>query len=185
MDIVFVLGASDRKKMETAKNLATKIVDLVHINNSRFAIVRYEQTSTLVSGFANSDNKPTLMEKIRRVVWNNRGTGVDRGIMQGQDLLKRTGRDDAKQLIVVFASGRASASESQLRNLGNKLRSENVKVIVVTIGDDVEQKVKVVAGTGDDEVDVDSTKDDDTNSKMVTKKIFKGNVNLDSYEIFL
>ena len=64
-DIVLVLGASDEDKLETAKNLATKIIDMIPTKDTRFAIVQYWQFGMVISEFIQSDNKPVILERIR------------------------------------------------------------------------------------------------------------------------
>lgn len=175
-DIVLVLGASDPEKLETTKNLATKIIDMIPSKDTRFAIVQYWQYGMVISEFIQSDNKPVVLERIRGRVKYIKGSNVHSGLLEADNLLQNAGRPDAQQKIVLFTSGRAINTRTQLKNVGNSLRDKNVKVIVVTVGDDVDSRVTGTAGTEEDVVSVLPSDDEEQQAKKATENLLKGRV---------
>ena len=173
-DIVLVLGASDPAKLETTKNLAMKIIDMIPTKDTRFAIVQYGQSGMVISEFLQFENKPVVLERIRGRVKYVKGSNVHSGMLQANILLQNAGRPDAKQKIVLFTSGPASSSGMQLQNVGNSLRDKDVKVIVVTVGDNVDPRVISTAGTDDDVVNVLPTDDEEDKAKVITEIVLKG-----------
>ena len=173
-DIVLVLGASDPEKLETTKNLAMKIVDMTPTKGTRFAIVQYSQFGKVLSEFIQSDNKPTILERIRGRVKYIKGSNVNSGLQEAGSLLENAGRPDAQQKIVLFTSGRASSSRTQLINVGNALRNKNVKVVVITVGDDVDSRVTGTAGTEEDVVSVSPSEKEEEEAKKATENLLKG-----------
>ena len=173
-DVVLVLGASDPEKLETTKNLAMKIIDMIPTKDTRFAIVQYGQSGMVISEFIQSDNKPVILERIRGRVKYVSGSNVHSGILEADRLLQNAGRPDAKQKIVLFTSGPASSSRTQLKNVGNSLRDKDVKVIVVTVGHDVDSRVIGTAGTDEDVVNVLPTEDEEDKAKVVIENVLKG-----------
>jgi hypothetical protein len=151
-----------------------KIVDMIPVKGSRFAIVQYGQSGMVLSQFIPSDNKPAILERIRGRVRYVRGSNVHSGMSVAENLLQIAGRPDAKQKIVLFTSGPASSSGTQLRNVGNSLRDKNVKVIVVTVGDNVDRRVVDTAGTDEDVANVLPADDEDDKAKVVTVIVLKG-----------
>ena len=180
-DVVLVLGASDPEKLETTKNLAMKIIDMIPTKDTRFAIVQYGQSGMVISEFIQSDNKPVILERIRGRVKYVSGSNVHSGILEADRLLQNAGRPDAKQKIVLFTSGPASSSRTQLKNVGNSLRDKDVKVIVVTVGDDVDSRVIGTAGTDEDVVNVLPTEDEEDKAKVVIENVLKGELKFPSY----
>ena len=61
-----------------------------------------------------------------------------------------------------------------MKNVGNSLRDKNVKVIVVTVGDDVDSRVTDTAGTDEDVVSVLPTDDEEQEAKKAVENILKG-----------
>ena len=151
-----------------------KIIDMIPAKGTRVAIVQYGQTGMVKSEFIQSSDKPVILERIRGRVKYVRGSNVHSGMSEAENLLQNAGRPDAKQKIVLFTSGPASSSGTQLRNVGNSLRNKNVKVIVVTVGDNVDRRVVDIAGTDEDVVNVLPTDDEEDKTKVVTENILKG-----------
>lgn len=163
--------------LETTKNLAIKVIDTIPSKDARYAVVQYGQFGMVISEFIQSDNKPVVLERIRGRVNYIKGSNVNSGLLEADSLLQNSGRPDAKQKIVLFTSGPASSSTAQLKNIGNAFRNKDVKVIVVTVGDNVDQRVVNTAGTDKDVVNISPTDDDEEDkAKEVTEIILKGEI---------
>ena len=158
---------------------------MIPTKDTRFAIVQYWQFGMVISEFIQSDNKPVILERIRGRVKYIKGSNVQSGLLEADNLLRNTGRPDAEQKIVLFTSGRASSTRTQLKNVGNSLRDKNVKVIVVTVGDDVDSRVTDTAGTDEDVVSVLPTDDEEQEAKKAVENLLKGRLKLYSGKNYL
>ena len=171
-DIVFVFGSSETEKLETAKDMAMKIIDMTPAKGTRFAIVQYGQSGMVISEFVES--KPVILERIRGRVKYVRGSNVHSGLVEADILLQNAGRPNANQKVILFTSGSTSSSRTRLQNIGDSLRDKNVKIIVVTVGDNVDPKVTGTAGTNKDIVNVQPSDDQEEKAKKVTENVLKG-----------
>ena len=158
---------------------------MIPTKDTRFAIVQYWQFGMVISEFIQSDNKPVILERVRGRVKYIKGSNVQSGLLEADSLLRNTGRPDAEQKIVLFTSGRASSTRTQLKNVGNSLRDKNVKVIVVTVGDDVDSRVTDTAGTDEDVVSVLPTDDEEQEAKKAVENLLKGRLKLYSGKNYL
>lgn len=169
-----MLGASDPTSMEMTKSLAMKVVHMTPMKDSRFAIVQYDETGKLVSEFVQSDDKPVVLERIRSRVKYAQGSNVVSGMLAATSVLKNSGRPDAKRKIILFTSGRATSTDMQLQSYGDSLRDQDVKVIVVAVGDDVDPRVTKTAGTDEDVVQILPLDDTDVKARETIEIVLKG-----------
>lgn len=156
---------------------------MIPTKDTRFAVVQYGSSAMVISEFLHSGEKPVLFERIRGRVKYVRGSNVNSGMLQAESLLQNSGRSDAKEKIVLFTSGPASSGTSQLRNIGESLRDKNVKVVVVTVGNNIDQRVVSTAGTDSDVVNVFPSDDEDNKVKAITQVVLKGGMKCYSIQI--
>ncbi|MDN4070356.1 vWA domain-containing protein, partial [Paenibacillus vini] len=116
-DVVLVIdksGSMDdkvnkQKKMDKAKEAANKFVDNLLLDGAetKIAVVAFNKTSELVSGFIGPSQKSTLKNKIKDIDADG-GTNIQAGLKQARDLLK-----DSKvqnKIIVVLSDGEPTYS---------------------------------------------------------------------------
>lgn len=65
--------------------------------------------------------------------------GVDKALTSAYDLLVRNGRRGARKVLIVFTSGKAAAGVYELRACSKALQDVGVKIVVVAIGNQVDE----------------------------------------------
>lgn len=118
-DVVLVIdksGSMDdkvnkQKKMDKAKEAANKFVDNLLLNgaDTKIAVVAFNRTSELVSGFKGPNQKSALKTAINGIDADG-GTNIQAGIKQARDLLTGNQSQAENKIIVLLSDGEPTYS---------------------------------------------------------------------------
>ncbi|XP_046848822.1 collagen alpha-3(VI) chain-like isoform X2 [Xenia sp. Carnegie-2017] len=143
VDIVFALGSagSDAHMVfEKEKEMVATFVNSLDTANLRYALVNYGEDATLQANFNDHKEKYDFKEFLDTLAWPGHGVGLANALEKSAAVFKDSGRVNAKRVLVLFTNAQSNARAQDLQKYSRDLQETAVKVIVVAIGDDVNEE---------------------------------------------
>jgi hypothetical protein len=139
VDLVFVFGATEptaSSRFEKEKEIAKQMVDNEKEKDILYGTIVYGQNALVKSTFKEMPEKLKVKKFIDTLSWENDGENLNQALEETDKLFREHGRPNARKITVVFVTGRADATTTELKKAAKKLNDDEVKIIVVKLGTD-------------------------------------------------
>jgi hypothetical protein len=187
VDLVFVFGATEPTapiRFEKEKEIAKEMIDNEKEKDILYGIIVYGNGASVESKFKDMPERTKVKTFIDTLSWEDDGDKLDQALEETDDLFKKHGRPKARKITVVFVTGRADATTSELKRAAKKLNDKEVKVIVVKLGTDPDDKQLEVITPKKNIVKVKEGDDPKKSAELVDDERMKGNRHIDFSKVF-
>ena len=143
VDLVFAFGSTGRDAIplfEKEKEAAKVMIDNEKEKDILYATIVYGSDASLKSKFNDMPDKTRVKEFIDTLTWKDEGKKLDHALVEADKVFTEHGRPKARKITVVFVTGTADATTSELKKSAKKLNDNGVKIIVVKMGTDPDDK---------------------------------------------
>ena len=168
-DIVFVLGSRNphaSRDFETMKMITKEMTDQPRVSSTRYGFVTYDDKARRRLNLDTS--KDILTQLLDLVPWQREGTRMDKGIDEGIEIFKQTGRPNAEKILVVFTNDKTSATNQALDDVRKRAEKEDVKIVVIGLGSRIDiPQIRRMAPDKNDVIFVDVVGDEDEVNRKV------------------
>ncbi|XP_028394002.1 collagen alpha-5(VI) chain-like [Dendronephthya gigantea] len=148
VDFVFAFGSTGRDAIilfEKEKDAAKVMIDNEKEKDILYSTIVYGQDATLNSKFNDTSDKAKVKKFIDTLTWKDEGQKLDHALVEIDNVFQNYGRPKARKITVVFVTGEADATTSELKRAAKKLNDNEVKIIVVKLGTDPDdEQLKVI-----------------------------------------
>ena len=145
VDLVFAFGSTGRDAIalfEKEKEAAKVMIEKEKVKDILYSTIVYGRGASTKSIFNMSD---TVKEFIDTLTWEDEGEKLDHALVEADKVFKEHGRPKSRKITVVFVTGKADATTSELKKAARKLNDIGVKIVVVKLGADPDDKqLKVI-----------------------------------------
>jgi hypothetical protein len=143
VDLVFAFGSTgeDAKPLfEKEKQAAKIMIDNEKDKDILYSTIVYGRDASLKSKFNDLPDKGKVKEFIDTLAWTDEGKKLDHALVETDKVFKEHGRPKARKITVVFVTGKADATTNELKKAAKKLNDNEVKIVVVKLGTDPDDK---------------------------------------------
>ena len=182
-----MLGSTGKKAVswfEKEKEIAKKMIDEEKEKDTLFGTIVYGKDVSLKLKFKDIPNKEEVKAFIDRLSWESDGKKLDHALLETDKLFKEHGRPKARKITVVFVTGNADATTSELKKAAKKLNDNEVKIIVVKMGTEPDEKQLVAITPKKNIVKVNDSNSPEKSTKMVDEQRMKGEAPLRNINSF-
>ena len=140
VDLVFAFGSTGRDAIalfEKEKEAAKVMIEKEKVKDILYSTIVYGRGASTKSIFNMSD---TVKEFIDTLTWEDEGEKLDHALVEADKVFKEHGRQKSRKITVVFVTGKADATTTELKRAAKKLNDNGVKIIVVKLGTDPDDK---------------------------------------------
>ena len=140
---MFAFGSTGRDSIplfEKEKEAAKVMIDNEKVKDILYATIVYGNDALLKSKFNDMPDKARVKEFIDTLTWKDEGKKLDHALVEADKVFKEHGRPKARKITVVFVTGTADATTSELKKAAKKLNDNKVKIVVVKLGTDPDDK---------------------------------------------
>ena len=177
IDVVFLMGASNpsgNRHFLNEKRLVEEIVQRNSTPATRFAIIQYDYSAAIRRSLNDYTNPETFIVTLNSLYWRGDATNMQSGIEEAKVLFEKEGRPKARKILVVFSDGTLPANVEEIKRFKKPLGEQQVKIISVTVGDNVdEDKFNELSSKNDTIKHDDQEEPKDTGDK-IEEEILKG-----------
>ena len=182
IDLGFAISATAVIADETfqkIKDTVKSIIKKYGVGNLRYAVISYGSDAKLVvsfqSNFSALENWLTTIDSIQL----EQGTpAMGKALQKAKQMFQSGARSDAKKVLVVIADKSPTGDKKAIETEAQELDIDDVKVIPVAIGDEIDPKeIEEISPYKDVLVDVPKDVDPTDLAKAVMNKVLKGNDN--------
>lgn len=138
LDILFGLGASGRdgnNVFEFEKEIVKYLIGLPKTAKTRYAVIDYHNGSKVLINFNDFKGEEKLRNQVNRITWQGDGNDFENLLLKAKDVFKMSKK--SRKVFMIFINDRLNSDLNVIRNSVRMLNSLGVKVIVVRIGDRV------------------------------------------------
>ena len=139
-----------------------------------YATIVYGRNASVGSKFKDIPEKVKVKKLIHSLAWEDAGKQLDEALEETNKLFKEHGRPKSRKITVVFVTGTADATTSELKKAAKKLNDNEVKIIVVKMGTDPDDKQLEVITPKKNIVKVNESDEPEKSAKMVDDERMKG-----------
>ena len=139
VDLVFAFGSTGEDAIplfQKEKEAAKTMIDNEKEKDILYSTIVYGRDALLKSKFNDLPDKAEVKEFIDTLEWPDKGNKLDHALVEADKVFKEHGRPKARKITVVFVTGEADATTSELKKAAKKLNDNQVKIIVVKLGTD-------------------------------------------------
>ena len=144
VDLVFAFGSTGkdaRPLFKKEKDAAKVMIDNEKEKDILYSTIVYGKNASLESKFTDMPDKAKVKEFIDKLKWPGEGRKLDHALVETDRVFKKHGRPKARKITVVFVTGQADATTSELKKAAKKLNDNGVKIVVVKLGTDPDDGV--------------------------------------------
>ena len=150
------------------------------INNEKekdilYATIVYGRNALVKSKFKDIPEKVKVKKFIDTLSWEDDGKELDKALEETNKLFNEHSRPKARKVMVVFVTGTEVATTSDLKKAAMKLNDNEVKIIVVKLGTDSDDKQLEVITPKKNIVSVNENDHSEKSAGMVDDERMKGN----------
>ena len=139
VDLVFVFGSTGEDAIplfEKEKETAKIMIDNKKEKDILYSTIVYGQDASVKSKFQDLPDKAKVKEFIDTLTWPDDGDKLDHALSETDKVFKEHGRPKARKITVVFVTGEADDTTTELKKAAKKLNDNDVKIVVVKFGTD-------------------------------------------------
>jgi hypothetical protein len=184
VDIVFVFGATEPNapiRFDKEKEIAKEMIDNEKEKDILYGTIVYGIDASVKSKFKDMPEKTKVKKFIDTLSWEDDGDKLDKALVETDKLFEEYGRPEARKITVVFVTGRADATTSELKRAAKKLNDKEVKIIVIKLGTDPDDKQLDIVTPKKNIVKVKEGDDPEKSAELVDDQKMKGDRYLDFF----
>lgn len=174
---MFLMGASNpagQRHISNEKRLVEEIVQRNNTPDTRFAIVQYENTATVRSSLDEYTNTETFIYSLNSLYWRGDATNLPSGLEKVKILFEKEGRPRARKILVILSDGKFPSSVQNIVTSKKPLEEKGIKIIYVTVGDDVDEDKLNALASKNETIRHDDEKEPKDTADKIEEDIFKG-----------
>ena len=158
------------------KAIAKRMVDNEKQKDILYGTIIYGSDASVKSKFNDFLDKTEVKNFIDTLSWEDDGQRLDQALVETNELFKEYGRPKARKITVVFVTGEADATTSELKRAAKKLNDNQVKIIVVKLGTDLDDEQLEVVTPKKNIVSVNESDDHSKSAEIVDEKKMGGRI---------
>ena len=181
---MFVFGSTGKKAVtwfDKEKEIAKTMVDDEKEKGILYGTIVYGKDASVKSKFTDMSEKEDVKSFIDSLSWEDDGEKLDHTLVKTDKLFKEYGRPEARKITVVFVTGTADATTSELKKAAKKLNDNEVKIIVVKMGTDPDDEQLKSITPEKNIVKVNESEDPEKSSEKVDEQTMKGKIMASKY----
>lgn len=143
IDLVFAFGSTGEDALnlfEKEKATAKLMIDNDKEKDVLYSTIVYGRDALVKSRFNDQPDKNRVKQFIDTLEWTDEGNKLDHALVEAEKVLKLYARPEARKITIVFVTGRADSTTAELKKAAKKLNDQNVKIILVKLGTDPDDK---------------------------------------------
>lgn len=141
-----------------------------------YGTIVYGKDVSVKSKFEDITDKAKVKKFIGALLWKDEGKNLDQALLETDKLFMEHGRPKARKIAVVFVTGEADATTNELKRAAKKLNDNEVKIIVVKLGTEPDDKQLKVITPDENIVRVNESHDAKKSSQFVDDQRMKGKI---------
>lgn len=149
LDILFGLGASGRdgsNVFEFEKEIVKHVIGLPKTAKTRYALIDYHNGSKILINFDDFKDEDRLKNQVNLITWQGSGNDFENLLRKAKDVFQISRK--SRKVLMIFINDRLNTDLNVIRSSVRMLNSLGLKVIVVRIGDRVNnQEVSAISSS--------------------------------------
>jgi hypothetical protein len=144
VDLVFAFGSTGKDAtplFDKEKEAAKVMIDNEKEKDILYSTIVYGKNVSLMSKFNDTQDKAKVKKFIDTLKWPGEGKKLDHALVETDRIFKKLGRPKARKITVVFVTGQADSTTSELKKAAKNLNDNEVKIVVVKLGTDPDDGV--------------------------------------------
>lgn len=141
LDIVFAFGSvSDTAEeiFEKEKELISSFIDSIQKRDTHYGVIEIGPRAKVCAMIGQYRDHVRLKRHMNLVRRSGDATGLDHAMELAANMFENQARANSRRVLVVFTNGKSGAQPDELKRNSERLTKSDVEVIVVAIGDDVD-----------------------------------------------
>ena len=187
VDVVFALGSSGangNEMFEKEKEFVNGFIDSCSHGNVDYGLLEYGDEVTVHMRFKDLDEKEKIKQKVCSVERKGDSTSLTEGLRKANELFTNHGRAHAYKVLIVMMNGRVGGRAAELRNGAKSLHNNDIKIITVAIGDEVDQEeLRQLSSDEDTVIRAKSNEDIGSVAYVMTHQALKGRGQFVSFQL--
>ena len=128
------------------KEIVKYLIGLPKTAKTRYAVIDYHNGSKILINFDDVEDAETLRNQVNLIAWQGDGNDFENLLLKAKDVFGTSKK--TRKVFLVFINDRLNSDLNVIRNSVRGLNSRGVKVIVVRIGDRVDnQEISAITTT--------------------------------------
>ena len=143
MDIVFAFGSFGDTAEEIfvkEKELVNSFIDSIHKRDTHFGVIEIGPRSKICASIGEYRDDVRLKRHVNLIRRSGDATGLDHALELASCMFENQARPGSRRVLIVFTNGRSGSQASELQRHSQHLHDNNVDIILVAIGDDVDDE---------------------------------------------
>lgn len=177
IDIVFLIGASNpggTRHILNEKRLIEEIVQRNSTPTTRYAIIQYENTATIRRSLNDYTNTESFIDILDKLYWRGDATNLESGLAKVKMLFEKEGKPNARKILVVISDGKLPVDVEDIARLKKPLEEQEVKIISVTVGDNVDEDTFTELSSKNKTIRHDDERKSKDTADKIDEEILKG-----------
>ena len=141
LDIAFIVGAREPQAIQVfnfEKDIAKKIIDLEQPIETRYSLITYGSQADTQLSFDDFRDKARMKLFIDFIQWSQDSVALDDALEKALVLFNESSPHHSRKVLFVFVNAKTDALKERLEANSKKLLSIGVNVLVIRIGDNID-----------------------------------------------
>lgn len=143
MDIVFAFGSFGETAQDTfekEKELINSFIDSIQKRDTHFGVIEIGPRAKICANIGEYRDDVRLKRHVNLIRRSGDATGLDHALELACSMFQNQSRHSSRRVLIVFTNGRSGSHASELQRQSHHLHNINVDIILVAIGDDVDDE---------------------------------------------
>lgn len=132
------VGDTAEEIFEKEKELISSFIDSIQKRDTHYGVIEIGPRAKVCAMIGQYRDHVRLKRHVNLVRRSGDATGLDHALELAGNMFENQARANSRRVLVVFTSGKSGAQPPELKQNSERLSKNNVDVIVVAIGDDVD-----------------------------------------------
>ena len=120
------------------KRIVNYLIDLPKAAKTRYALMDYHDASKILINFDDFQDKEKLKNRINSINWQGDGNDFENLLSKAKEIFEMS--EKARKVFVIFVNDRLNVNLAVIRDSVRKLNALGIKVVVVRIGERVDDQ---------------------------------------------
>ena len=138
------MGSANPKARDTFNEEKQIVINLIKTpkdTDAKYGIVQFDDEAETKIPLGSNDDEEKLKEYVKILSWKEEGKSLDEGIKKAAMEFEKNGRPTARKVLIVFVDGNDDSDKEDLAEVTRPLKTKNVEIISVVMGDVDEEKI--------------------------------------------